>query len=342
MISSKTNIENLKNDPDRIIDIFQSNESKKNQMSLIKKQSIPLPPINSTNNDDNNRKNDEDIDDKDESFANIYKEKLEGKKRTMEIYKRLFESERDAKLKNLPSPMNLVGFEKDLQNSRYNKIQDFLNNSICQHCIKHLEESYSHCLGKVNFIFPSVYSINEEEDDEKLINTPDVYIVDEVKEHPVEYYLNTKQKTDTDKQMIYNTKTLRMKEGGPSFGIGGKYGLDITKKGIEEPYPGVLFHDLGKKKDKEIEKLNRIIINLQRKLKDERDYTNQCKNILEKMKKSCLFVDTWKDLEESKLKDDVRIMKTQLSGFISYSLSQEREKYDVCILMYIEINGKLS
>jgi len=331
MISSKkNNIEDLNNDPKRIMEIFRSNEPNKNQMSLIKKQSIPLPPIQSVNNDGtlsekNNSENDEE-----ESFQELYKKKKEEKKRFMEIFCKLFE-ERKANIK-VQQPMDLVGFEKDLKSDKYKSIQNFFNGTVCQHCIKQLEESYSHCLGKINFMFPSVNAIDEEKDGERIINTPDVFIVDEVKDHPTDYYHSQQHKIDTDKQLTYNTKIIRMKEGGPSFGISGKYCLDVTRKGVEEPYPGILFHDLDKKKDKEIEKLNRIILNLQRKLKDERDYTKQCKITLEKMKKSCLFVDTWKDLEESRLKDDVRQMRTQLSGFISYSFSQEREKHDVGIL----------
>jgi len=338
MLSSKKNsYDGLKNDPDQMLELFNSvKEPGKPPVLFSNKVNIPLPPIKSDNNgndEENNEKKKKSVRILDNvDFENNRRKKEEEKKRVMKIFATMFERKNNKEKKDKHNSMELVGFEKDLQSERYSAIQRYFDGSICEHCAKQLEETFNHCIGKVNFVFPSVVEINEEKDGDMIAGTPDVYIYDEVKrnrEYPTDIYITHEQKTKTDKEITYNKRRLRMKEGGPSFNIAGKFKLDITRKGVEEPFPGILFHDLENQKDKEIEKLNRIILNLKDRLKDEMEYTKQCNDVLGKMKKSCLFMDTWKDLEEARLKDDVRNMKTQLAGFISYSFSQEREKNNV-------------
>ncbi|ORX53338.1 hypothetical protein BCR36DRAFT_24723 [Piromyces finnis] len=334
MLSSKKNsFEKLKNDPDTIMNIYNpTNESNiPSSVSFNNKTNIPLPPIKSKIIIESEKENTTKIIDA-STFKNERKKKEEERKKVMEIYKQIFEQRNNKNKNKNNDSLELIGFEKDIDSDKYKTIQHFFNGSICKHCIKHLEESYKHCIGKVKFVFPSFNEINEEEDGESIAGTPDVYIYDEVKKTSLyrpDILKSKQQKIKADQQIVYDKKNQQIKEGGQSFSIAGRFHLDITRKGVEEPFPGILFHDYENQKDKEIEKLNRVIINLKDRLKDEMEYTKQCNNTLEKMKKSCLFVDTWKNLEEARLKDDVRQIRTQLTGFISYTFSQEREKHDL-------------
>jgi chromosome segregation ATPase len=317
-------------------------DDKNKSITLLNKQNIPLPPIQSIysstttlNNEDKNSQSINEVENSNKNNSIVSmddnKKKAGDKVKLLDIYKRVFDKRNSSK--NLLQLKDLTGFNIDSKNEKYKAIEEFFDHTICHHCIELLEESYSHCLNKVGFFFPSVYEINEEKDSENLADNPEVFICDAElkvnKQYPNGVYISEKHKKDIDQKLILNNKIERKLEGGPGIGIGGYYQLDVTKNGVEEPFPGILVHDLGNKKDKEIQNLKKTILLLKDQLKDEKDTNKDYRRALEKMRKSCLFADTWKNLEESRLKDDIRQMRAQLTAFIAYSFSQEKEKYEL-------------
>lgn len=207
--------------------------------------------------------------------------------------------------------------------------------TVCKQCQDVLLGAFEHCLSKHGEPLPllSTHHIDEEADGKILIEPPSFDIIkDPTLSQPKKpAFDDPKERIERDRwvQQQAKLRAARLDITAPKVkGLGVKTGKSFS---------GAIYKRMLEAKDKEINQLRAQLYDTARKELLESENVKKLKKALNQSVNYYTFAEEWQQNESSRLQQDVRHLKSEMSSLMAFLINSEVEKQSVCSLKQISI-----
>ncbi|KAJ3277035.1 hypothetical protein HDV01_000087 [Terramyces sp. JEL0728] len=195
---------------------------------------------------------------------------------------------------------------------------------ICQHCQTSLLGAFDHCLAKNGepIHFASSHQINEEED--AILGSEMPYfdiIKDPTLNHQKPLFMNPREKIERDNWVLLQGKQKGIKLEGRGGGTVKGLGIQSGKS-----FSGTLYKRMLDAKEREINQLRAHLYEITKREQAESINVKKLKNALNKSVNYYVFAEEWQKSESSRLQDDIKHLKSEISSLMAFLINAEVEK----------------
>jgi hypothetical protein len=200
---------------------------------------------------------------------------------------------------------------------------------VCKHCEDSLQGAFNHCLSKHGDYMPldSTYEIDEEQDGILKSEPPYFNIIKDPIKSSNPVFENPQQRIERDRwvaqQKRHNSDKLDL--GKPKIkGLGVKTGKNFS---------GALYKRMLEAKEREITTLRKELYETVQRGTAENDNVTKLKRALNKSVKFYTLAEEWQQGESSKLQEDIRRLKCDVSSLMAILINSEVQKQNVLFVL---------